>query len=85
MGDENTAHITTSERTTRNQGADQILDRIGFPYDEDGSSPDESSRTPLIILRETFPVNGMARKALYPILPAVHTPCQFDAVALMIK
>ena len=65
MGDENTALTTTSERNSRNQGADQILDRIGFPYDEDGSSADQFSRTTLIILRETFPFNGMGRRAQY--------------------
>ncbi len=57
MGDENTALTTTSERNIRNEGADQILDRIGFPCDEDGSSPDQLSTTILIMFRETFPVN----------------------------
>ncbi len=65
MGDENTAHITTNERNSRNQGADQILDRIGFPDDGDGNSPDQLSKTILIILRETFPVNCMGRRAQY--------------------
>jgi hypothetical protein len=68
MGDASTALTTMSESSSRNQGADQILDRIGFPHGEDERPPGQFSRTRYIILREKFPVNDMGGKLNLPVI-----------------